>query len=173
LPKENILSISAFIARIRRNHALEHATIHVLSQHHPQLRVVGRSTPGGFILYGNIATEYVTPAANEALRRLQHGEKGLAVHAHCGTNLATAGILAGLSSFLVMSGRSRSRLSRLEKLPQVLLAATVAIVLAQPVGLILQARLTTSTDLEGVTIKSVTRQVRGRMVIHQVDVDQE
>ncbi len=167
------MSISAFIARIRRNHALEHATIHVLSQHHPQLRVVGRSTPGGFILYGDLATEKVVTAAHEALRRLQCGEKGLAVHARCGTNLATAGVLAGLSAFIVMSGRSRSRLSRLEKLPQVLLAATAAIVLAQPVGLILQARLTTSTDLEGVAIKDVTRQVRGKMMIHRVDIDQE
>jgi hypothetical protein len=167
------LNISTFIARIKRNHALEHATIHVLSQGYPQLHVVGRSTPSGFILYGDIATEKVATAANEALTRLQHGEKGLAIHARCGTNLATAGGLAGLSSFLVMSGRSRSRLSRLEKLPQVLLAATVAIVLAQPLGLILQARLTTSTDLEGVTIRSVTRQVRGKMLIHQVDIDQE
>ncbi len=167
------MSISAFISRIRRNHALEHATIHVLSQRRPQLQVVGRSTSNGFILYGNIATEVVVAAANEALSRLQRGEKGLAVHSRCGTNLATAGILAGLSSFLVMSGRSRSRLSRLEKLPQVLLAATVAIVLAQPLGLILQARLTTSTDLEGVTIQDVTRQVRGKVIIHQVDIDQE
>ncbi len=161
----NILEIP-WIARTRRNHALEHATINVLGQRCPHLHLIGRSTPNGFYLYGDVATEDVMAAATEALARLQRGERGLAVHARCGTNLATAGVLAGLSSFFVMSGRSKSRL---EKLPQVLLAATAAIIVAQPLGRTLQERLTTSTKLEGVVIKGVTRQVRSKMVSHWVD----
>ena len=135
----NILEIP-FIAAIRQNHALEHATIHVLSQRDPYLRLVGRTTPRGFFIYGEVATDLLAEAASEALARLQGGETGLAVHPRCGTNIATAGVLAGLSAFAVTSVRSKSRLARL---PQILLATTAAIIVAQPLGLALQEYLTT------------------------------
>ena len=47
------------VNKIRRNHALEHATIHVLAENHRPLRVVGRSTLNGFYLYGNLTAEMV------------------------------------------------------------------------------------------------------------------
>ena len=77
-----------------------------------------------------------------------------------------AGLLAGLSSFLVWGGKGR----RLAKLPRLLLAATVAVIAAQPLGLLVQERLTTSTELEEVTIEGVTRQEVGRAVIHKVEL---
>ncbi len=58
------------IRRIRRNHGLEHATIHVLSQRVKNLSMAGRSTATGFYLYGNITTGEVEAAAWEALRRM-------------------------------------------------------------------------------------------------------
>ncbi len=163
----NILEIP-FIAAIRQNHALEHATIHVLTQRNPYLRLVGRTTPRGFLIYGEVDTELVTEAAAEALTRLQSGERGLAVHPRCGTNLATAGVLAGLSAFAVTSVRSKSRLA---KLPQILLATTAAIIVAQPLGLALQEYLTTSPQVEGVRIAKITRQVMGRITVHRVDLE--
>jgi len=156
-----------FIARIRRNHALEHATIHILSRRIPRLQVVGRTTPNGFYLYGDVPTQAVADAATEALARLQAGERDLAVHPRCGTNLATAGVLAGLSAFAALGGRSRSRWS---KLPRLLMATTLAVIAAQPLGLMLQEHVTTSSDMAGVTIKEVTRQQRGNVIIHRVDV---
>ena len=162
----NILEIP-LIATIRRNHALEHATIHVLTEHNPRRRLVGRTTVSGFYLYGEVETEEVAAAVSEALGRLQRGEHDLAVHPRCGTNLATAGVLAGLSSFVAMSGRSKSRLV---KLPQILLAATIAVIAAQPLGLALQKHVTTLPQVERVTIEGITRQERGRVVVHQVIV---
>ncbi len=73
------------IDRVRRNHALEHATIHVLSRRYRDLHVMGRSTPNGFILYGDLPTDAVYEAAQEALERLRAGERHLAVHPACGT----------------------------------------------------------------------------------------
>jgi len=159
-----------FIAAIRQNHALEHATIHVLTQRNPYLHLVGRTTPRGFLIYGKVDTELVAEAASEALARLQNGEIGLAVHPRCGTNIATAGVLAGLSAFAVTSVRSKSRLARL---PQVLLATTAAIIVAQPLGLVLQEYLTTSPQVEGVRIEKITRQVMGKITVHRVDLGRE
>ena len=161
----NILDIP-LIARTRRNHALEHATIHVLSEHNPRRHLMGRTTDRGFYLFGEAAAEEVATAVSEALVRLQRGEHSLAVHPRCGTNLATAGVLAGLSSFVVMSsGRSKSRLARL---PQIILAATIAVIAAQPLGLALQKHVTTLPEVEGVIIEEITRQRRGQVVVHHV-----
>ena len=174
----NILDIP-LIARTRRNHALEHATIHVLSEHEPRRPLMGRTTDRGFYLFGEVETEEVATAVSEALDRLQGGEHSLAVHPRCGTNLATAGVLAGLSSFVAMqlscrpttgSGRSKSRLA---KLPQIVLAATVAVIAAQPLGLALQKHVTTLPEVEEVTIGEITRLRRGQVVVHHVYLGQE
>jgi hypothetical protein len=162
----NILEIP-FIAKIRRNHALEHATIHVLTQHNPRLQIIGRTTPQGFYIYGQVGTEEVKASALEALSRLRSGEKQLAIHPRCGTNLAIAGVLAGLSSFVAMWKRTKSRLARL---PQVLLAAIAGVIIAQPIGFALQMHITTSQDMKGVTIGKITRLRKGKMVIHRVEV---
>ena len=160
----NILEIP-LIARIRRNHALEHATIHVLTEHNPRRHLMGRTTDHGFYLFGEVEAEEIAAAVSEALARLQRGEHSLAVHPRCGTNLATAGVLAGLSSFVAMSGRSKSRLA---KLPQIILAATIAVMAAQPLGLALQKHVTTLPEVEGVTIEEITRQRSGQVVVHHV-----
>jgi hypothetical protein len=164
----NLLEIP-LIAKIRRNHALEHATIHVLTQHDPRRHLMGRTTASGFYVFGEVEIEEVAAAVSEALVRLQRGEHSLAVHPRCGTNLATAGVLAGLSSFVAMSGRSRSRLA---KLPQILLAATIAVIAAQPLGLALQKHVTTLPKVEGVTIEEITRLQKGQVVAHRVDLGQ-
>jgi hypothetical protein len=165
----NVLEIP-IIAAIRQNHALEHATIHILTQRNPYLRLVGRTTPRGFLIYGAVETGLVAEAASEALARLQGGEEELAVHPRCGTNIATAGVLAGLSAFVVTSVRSKSRLA---KLPQILLATTAAMIVAQPLGLVLQEYLTTSPKVEKVQIEKITRQVMGKITIHRVDLGRD
>jgi hypothetical protein len=154
------------IAATRRNHALEHATVHLLSRRGPYRQVMGRTTADGFYVYGPVETQEVAAAASEALARLRAGEHQLAIHPRCGTNLAVAGLLAGLSSFLVWGGKGR----RLTKLPRLLLAATIAVIAAQPLGLLVQERLTTSTDLGEMTIKGITRQKAGGVVIHKVEL---
>jgi len=158
------------IVRVRRNHALEHATMHVLARHHQTLRLVGRSSLSGFHIYGQVDTEALASAASEALVRLQNGERELAVHPRCGTNIALAGVLAGVSTFGVMTGRSHSKL---DKLPQVVLAATAAILVAQPLGGWVQSRITTTPNVNGIYIENITRQERGGMITHHVKTAEE
>jgi hypothetical protein len=158
-----------FIEALRRNHGLEHATMHVLSRRYPYLHLVGRSTTDSFLIYGDVSTEAVANAAVEALERLQAGERHLVIHPRCGTNLVVAGLLAGLSSFVVTSGKPRSFLDRL---PRLILATTAAVMLAQPLGPIIQERVTTSTQLDNVRIREVMRQQMGKMIIHRVQVEE-
>lgn len=154
------------VARTRQNHSLEHATIHVLAQQRPDLRVMGRTTPGGFYLYSNLTTRDVRAAVEQALSRLQKGEAQLAIHPHCGTNLATAGLLAGLSAFITLLPRARRRWDRL---PFTILAATMAIVAAQPLGMFLQAQVTTTPDVHNLIVKRITQRQQNRLTVHHVE----
>lgn len=157
------------VAAVRRNHALEHATLHVLSERYPHLRLAGRSDWGGFIIYGPLAIQDVADAALAALQRLQGGERQLAIHPRCGTNLATGMALAGLASYAALSGRHKSRLRQVWGM---LLGLGAALALAQPLGFKLQERVTTTTDVAGLRITSVQRREKGTLVAHRVTTAQ-
>jgi hypothetical protein len=155
------------LAQTRRNHGLEHATITVLSQKHRGLSLVGRSTPFGFHLYGNVTTEMLADAAHEALQRMRAGEANLAVHPNCGTNFVTAGLAAGLAAYLGF-WRADSGSARRERLPLVATLATLALIAAQPFGLELQRHVTTSGEMRGLQIDRIERLGRGRVIHHFV-----
>ncbi|MCH6555629.1 MAG: hypothetical protein IH797_03335 [Chloroflexi bacterium] len=152
------------INAIRRNHALEHATISILlSRHGPHVRVVGRAAPDGFYIYGDIPTERLREFAHEGLARLQRGESHLAVSPLCGTNLAVAGVLAGLASLFAMGSRNR-----LQGIPGAIMAAMLAVIAAQPLGRLVQKHVTTSPELDGVRIVSVEPMGRRFPRLHKV-----
>ena len=93
------------VNRIRRNHGLEHATIHILSEGHKRFSAQGNSDHRGFHLniYGDVTEEEVAAAVAEAHRRLRAGERHLAVHPNCGTVLVTTAMLATLAAQAVFS----------------------------------------------------------------------
>ncbi|HZC79439.1 MAG TPA: DUF6391 domain-containing protein, partial [Ktedonobacterales bacterium] len=78
---------------VRENHALEHATIVLLSKRFPEARLSGVSFASGFFVFGDVPTEAVRPTAEQALARLRGGEPQMAIHERCGTNIAVAGML--------------------------------------------------------------------------------
>jgi hypothetical protein len=155
------------VDRTRRNHGLEHATITILSQRLRGISLVGRSTPNGFHLYGNVSTEDLSDAAHEALRRMKAGEVGLAVHPNCGTNFVTAGIAAGLAAYIGFMG-ANSGSARRERLPLVAALATGALILAQPLGLEIQRQITTSGDMRDMQIARIDQRQRGSVSAHFV-----
>lgn len=164
------IPILLLVHRLRQHHALEHATIHVLSQRYPNLRMVGRSTLDGFVLYGDLPTEGVLLAAQHALKRLQAGQRNLAIHPACGTNFVAAGALAGLGAFTVLTPRRRGWREWLSRLPMVVLVATLGTILGQRVGLLLQALVTTDPDVGSLRIAGIVREQRGALVVHRVRV---
>jgi hypothetical protein len=164
---------SPLVTKIRRNHGLEHATIHILSRRNNNLSLVGRSDWNGFTLYGPVDTSEVQHAATEALQRLRRGEANLAVHPRCGTVLATTGLLTALAAFVAINldGSPRHRF-RWSSIPAAVLAATGAAILAQPVGLILQKRFTTIGQPGNLEIKSISVDASGRIITHRVNTTQ-
>ncbi len=156
------------ISRIRRNHGLEHATLHVLAEKNTARNMGGHSNPTGFWLVGDIPTEEVQEAAREALRRLRAGDRHLAVHPGCGTNFATAGTMAGLAGVAGMWGVGARKRDKLERLPLVATLATLALIFAQPFGNVLQKHITTSGDPGDLEIVEISLSQRGRVKAHRV-----
>ena len=161
--------LGEIIGSIRRNHALEHATISVLAgKMGRDARLVGRATRNGFYLYGDMPADRVSDSAAEALQRLRRGEAHLAISPMCGTNLAVAGILAGLASLLALGNRSR-----IERTPNVLLASMLAVLVAQPLGRLAQKHVTTDPDLSDTEVVSVLQGGRGPARFHKVETLRE
>ena len=157
------------LAVVRKNHALEHATLQVLAaKHTPSSRLLGYSDPGGFWVVGTVDTEALTIAAQEALQRLQGGEAQLAIHPNCGTNLATSGFLAGTAAWLAMAGTKKGFRNWLDRFPLVVTMVTMALMIAQPLGLRMQAVVTTDAKVNGLKIIQVTKYDGRMQPVHRV-----
>lgn len=155
-------------ARMRRNHAVEHATLQVLAESSPNMRMAGYSDPNGFWLMGEMETPRIEAAVQQALARMRGGERGLAIHPHCGTNLVTTGFLAGGLAWLSMLGTGNSTRDRVERLPLVISLVTLAVLAAQPLGPRMQALVTTSADVEQMQVVRIERSQRGDIPLHRV-----
>jgi hypothetical protein len=134
---------------LRRNHALEHATIVVMMEKEPGRKLSGFSTDEGFFVQGVRSMEEVESAAREALRRLRGGEKGLAIHRNCGTTIVAANLLTAI--FFIGS----LALGLYLNWPIYLLivgAIILAFALRVPLSLFLQRFVTTDTDLSNAEV---------------------
>jgi len=159
-----------FIARTRRSHALEHATIHLLNRLLPTTPLAGLSTPYGFYILGHASTADVQSAANEALLRLQRGERHLAIHPRCGTNIVTAGMLVGFVLFLATLPGDRR--ARRERLPFVLLLSTLTLMVVQPLGAVVQESVTVDPNQPGTQIARIEKRMAGQVPVHLVRLSQ-
>lgn len=142
--------IERYVKAVRRNHALEHATVAVLLARRGPMRLAGRASVDGFVVIGDIDTDELHAAALDALQRLQSGQASLAVTPLCGTNIAVAALAAAATAAAVLaSGRGR--------FGSAFIASMFAVVAAQPLGLLLQQHVTTSPDLGPVSVVSTQR----------------
>jgi hypothetical protein len=134
---------------LRRNHALEHATIVVMMEREPGRRFNGFSDDDGFFVQGVRSMEEVDGAAREALRRLRAGEKKLAVHRNCGTTIVAANLLAAVF-FLGALGVGIYMGWPLYLL--ILGGIAISLVLRVPLSLFLQRFVTTDADLSNAEV---------------------
>lgn len=156
------------ISRVRRNHGLEHATIHILSEKFPNVSIGGISDPVGFTIIGDVTTENVAEAAIEALKKLRAGESELAMHPNCGTNFAISGAFAGLAAWFGTLGTQKQFKRKLERLPLLILLATFALVMTRSVGPSVQKNWTTAGDPETLELDRVETSVRAGLRFHRV-----
>jgi Domain of unknown function (DUF6391) len=136
---------------LRRNHALEHGTIAVMMEREPGRKLNGFSTDDGFFVQGVRSLAEVESAAREAIRRLQNGEKGLAVHRNCGTTIVAANLLAAIF-FLVALGLGLLYLGSNYIYLLILGSVVLAFVLRVPLSLLLQRFVTTDADLKNAEV---------------------
>jgi hypothetical protein len=155
------------IARTRRNHGLEHATINLLSARFPYRRLAGYSIPSGFFILGDVPTPDLREAVVQALTRMNNGERHLAIHSGCGTNYLASGVVAGLLAWLGMTG-AKSKREQVERLPLAILLATFGLIASQPLGPVLQQRVTTSADPQGLSIVDIFPVRFGHFSLHRV-----
>lgn len=161
-----------FIRKTRRNHGLEHGTIHILSSRVANLRMAGRSDSTGFVLLGEAKTEQIEAAAQEALRRMRKGEHELAIHPNCGTNLVTTAMMVSGAAMIGATGAAKGKLW--DRLPTVFILVMLALFFAPSVGTELQRHITTNGEPGDLEIVSVKRRSvhlpwsRSPMTVHRV-----
>lgn len=143
------------IRRTRRNHALEHATIHLLTGRLNKARLSGRSNDAGFIIVGDVPTDAVEKAVHDALERLKNGERNLALHPNCGTNLVTTGFLTTLSGLAGL--RTNGKSISVDRISWTMVLMMLAVLVAQPLGMNLQKHITTEGDPGDLEFVQVTR----------------
>jgi hypothetical protein len=163
----NALNTFPALRRTRRNHGLEHATIHLLSRRVSGVSLSGRSDAGGFILVGNVPTAAVERAVNDALTRMKRGEHGLAIHPNCGTNLLTTGYLTSLVALVGTRGARRTG-DVFNRLPTLVVGMMAAVLLSAPLGTWLQKHVTTDGDPGETHVVDVKRHEWGQLVVHRV-----
>ncbi|MBI2856357.1 MAG: hypothetical protein HYX93_05875 [Chloroflexi bacterium] len=153
-----------FLKRIRKNHALEHATISIAHSRMEKPGILaGNSTQGGFFVYGDVPTEVLSQAASEALERLKAGESHMAISPFCGTNLVVTATLTGLATALALGNQFRWR-----KMPGVIRVTLAALLISRPVGHLVQKHVTTDGDIGGMEIKGISHIGTGALTVHRV-----
>ena len=152
-----------YILETRRNHALEHATLHMLARTH-KINMGGHSNPTGFFIFGELRTEDIRAALDEAYTRLRGGESELAIHPGCGTNLVATAFLPGTLAWLPFQSTRSTRI-RLLLLPLAILFGVFGFILSKPLGTWMQRNLTTEADLGNMRIVDVTLVRKG---VHRI-----
>ena len=146
--------IQETIRRVRRNHALEHATVALMLEEGVRGPLGGYSTPWGFFVVGDLSTEQLGRVVDEALNGLKMGRSEMAISPHCGTNMAVAALFSGVLTRLILG---KSKEGRWKRLPLVLGAVVVGALLSKPVGNAIQRRFTTLSEMDGLELVSIRK----------------
>ncbi len=135
--------------KLRNNHALEHATINILESKYGYRKLSGFAREDGFVIRGQIDPHHLQEASMLGLYQLQEGNSHLAIHTKCGTSILAANFSSAVI-FLLLLWLTKSF---------TLFNIIIAIILAQFIGPItgrlFQKHITTSTDVNDMTITKV------------------
>lgn len=156
------------VSLVRRNHGLEHATLNLLAKEYPSRPFAGHSDHKGFWVIGDISTDKLLETVQEALKRMNAGEKKLAIHANCGTNYVTAGVVAGTLAWLTTLGNRNSFKKKLDNWPLMITIITGSLIAAQPLGPKVQARLSTSGEPGNLKVRQIVRYERKGPTLHHI-----
>ena len=160
--------MSSFISRTRRNHGLEHATLNTLARSHPGKTFAGHSDGSGFWILGEISSEELSQAIHSALDKLREGQAELAIHKNCGTNLLVSGFAAGLAGAAGLIGVGSKPRDKFERIPLITLFGTAALLLARPLGPVIQREITVNPQPGNLQITGITRHSLNGLPAHRI-----
>lgn len=126
---------------LRKNHALEHATINVLEERYGPQRLSGNAAEDGFYLHGAADPRLIEEAARIGHGRLLAGERELAVHRRCGTTIAAANFVSSAVFLVLLLTTGHFNLLN------VIFALALANLAGPVLGNVLQAYVTTDWDV--------------------------
>ena len=126
----------------------------ILARKYDDKNLAGHSNPTGFFLFGDMTTDDIRGAIDEAMTRLRAGESGLAIHPGCGTNLATSMLLPATFAWVPFQG-TRSMRWRLLLIPVALTFAVFGYFLSKPLGPWLQRNITTEANLGNLQLMEI------------------
>jgi hypothetical protein len=156
------------LSLVRRNHGLEHATLNLLAAIMPATPFAGHSDQKGLWIFGEVSTDVLLETARTALKRMRAGESQLAIHANCGTNFVTAGVIGGTLGWLATLGTGNNFKKKLDRLPLMILVVTTALIAAQPLGPKVQEKFTASGNPGALVIKQIVRYERKGPPLHRI-----
>jgi len=155
----------AAVGRLRKNHAIEHATLHLLDRGSSRPRLAARSDWQGISFYGQVDAPTLERAIRAAISALSHGEARLAVHPRCGSIPSVAGLLSLLALLGVHPASGDGH--RLGSWASTALAVSSAVLLARPLGEALQARVLTDPQPAGARLEVLRVGQLGPLAIHR------
>jgi hypothetical protein len=136
--------------KLRKNHALEHATINVLEEKLGRKNIFsGYARENGFYIFGPISPDEVLYSSIEGRERLLNGEKNLAIHNRCGTSIAVATFLTFFTFLILMI------LTHTINIFLLLIAFLIGEIFGPLLGKFTQAYFTTDTNVNNIKIMDV------------------
>ena len=141
----------ALMESVRRNHAIEHATVTLMLERGVPAPMGGYSIGPGFVIWSRGSIDDVALAARDALDLLKAGNSELAISPYCGTNIVTFALVGALAAKL-FSGRKKTFWSAVRGSVAAIIAAML---LGRPLGRLLQRHCTTLPHVEGVELVEI------------------
>lgn len=133
--------------KLRRNHALEHATVNVLEDEYGYKNLAGYADNNGFYILGVQNIYHVLDAAKKGLFLMKRGRKGLAIHGRCGTSMTAANLISAVIFLLLLFVTGHFSLLN------VVIALAAANIFGPVLGRLIQKYFTTSPDVSEMEIE--------------------
>ena len=146
----------------RRNHAIEHATVSILTEQKVKSAVLGFAIPSGFLIYSKSNKDEIVSAANHGLKLMKSGVYEISISQFCGTNLVVAALLTGVSTVLLGKILGKKSKNILNITNGFLLSA----LLSKPIGRIVQKYVTTDPNVKNIQIENSRSLKVGTFYIH-------
>ncbi len=133
---------------LRKNHALEHATVNILEDKFGYENLSGYSTDEGFYIIGADDPVEVKNAADYGLTLMKKGKSELAIHDNCGTSLIVANFISAVIFIFLLF------YSGFISIFNMIIAILLAHLIGPYLGKVIQHYFTTTSDVMELEVAS-------------------